>query len=406
MTDQDPAPRRIAPARGILVTGASGTEGLAVLAALHGAGESVVAGMRDPRAWLAEGARRASGTAAGRQPGTAGPRAHDPSGGPGPLRPGGTGPLRPGGTGPVRPGGKPDRAPNQKPDRNPAAKPGRQTAAASAGRTIGRPGGAAGPTAAARRGAPDARSGSEASVAAGAVVRGFDFADRGTWARALAGVDRVFFTLPPTVDVGRSVIPFIDQAMEQAGVRQIVFLSAPGARLDPRSPHHLVELYLKRTRTPFTILRPTILMQTLTTLYRDDIRLRGELVLPAAGASAAFVDAADVGRVAARVLTGPRHLGKTYALAGEQSLSFEQVAGLLSAELDRTIRYTATSPAEFAELAAKQGARAADVAAQAAWYRAMRRPLTALPNRSILRLTGRPATTLRDFVAEHRQTWL
>ncbi|MCU1445883.1 NmrA family NAD(P)-binding protein, partial [Cryobacterium sp.] len=50
--------------RGILVTGASGTVGQAVVAALTAAGETVVAGMRDPRAWLAEGARRASGTAA------------------------------------------------------------------------------------------------------------------------------------------------------------------------------------------------------------------------------------------------------------------------------------------------------------------------------------------------------
>ena len=272
-------------------------------------------------------------------------------------------------------------------------------------RAVGRAGGgaAAGP----------GRAGNASAVAghtvdgSGTSVRAFDFADRSTWTRALAGVDRVFLIVPPTIgNVGRTLIPFIDLAMEEGGVRQIVFLSAPGVRFDTRSPHHVVEQYLKRTRTPRTILRPNVLMQTLSTVHRDDIRLRDEIVLPAGGAKVAFVDAADVGRCAARVLTEPGHLGKSYSLAGEQALSYPQAAAILTEVLGRPIRYTATTEAEFADLAAKQGVTAPDVAAQASWYRAARRRLTALPNRGIRRLTGRPATTLRGFIEDHRQSWL
>ncbi|MGO4784524.1 NmrA family NAD(P)-binding protein [Cryobacterium sp. W22_MBD10_FK3] len=407
MNDQTSPPRRPALTGKILVTGASGTVGRAVVDALAAAGESVVAGMRDPRAWIAESARRASGTAAGQQPdGSSAARAgaaHDGTAGPGASRTGAVGAV------PVRPGAKPVRAPNQKPERNPARKP-NGLAAAPLNRTVGRPGsGAAGTPA-----RPGAASSKAAAAAAGhaadgtgASVRAFDFADRSTWARALAGVDRVFLLVPPTIsDVGRTLIPFIDQAMEVSGVQQIVFLSAPGSRFDIRSPHHQVEQYLKRTRTPHTILRPNVLMQTLSTLYRDDIRLRSEIVLPAGGARVAFVDAADVGRAAARVLTERGHLGKAYALAGEQSHSYAQLAELLTEVLGRPVRYTITTEAEFSGLAAKQGASAPDIAAQAGWYRAVRRRLTALPNRSIRRLTGRPATTLRSFVEEHRQTWV
>lgn len=382
MDDQSPRRRELTGT--ILVTGASGTVGQAVADALAAAGETVVAGMRDPRAWLAESARRASGTAAGQQPDRAGGRPDRPGAsgpGPGQGRPGagrtGAGPL-----------GKPPRAPNQKPTRSPAHKP-----ASRPGVPVGtaHPGEAAVATAA------------DSSV----IVRAFDFADRSTWARALAGVDRVFLLVPPTIsDVGRTLLPFIDQAMEEADVRQIVFLSSPGVRFSHTSPHHAVEKYLKRTRAPHTVLRPTVLLQTLSTLYRDDIRRRGEIVLPAAGAKVAFVDADDVGRAAARVLTEPGHLGKAYSLAGEQALSYPQVAEILTTELGRPIRYTPTSEADFTDLAAKQGASAADVAAQAGWYRAARRRLVAVPNRSIRRLTGRPARTLHDFVEENRQTWL
>ena len=404
MNDQTSSPRRSALTGKILVTGASGTVGQAVVDALAAAGESVVAGMRDPRAWIAEGARRASGTAAGQQydgrgaggsnsrPGTGGPGTGGPGSGPGAARPG------------AAPGGKPLRAPNQKPDRSPAHKPGSLPATAASPRTVGRPGGGAA--------AGEGRTGNASGAAdridgSGTGVRAFDFADRTTWTRALAGVDRVFLLVPPQIaDVGRTLIPFIDQAMEESGVQQIVFLSAPGVRFNTRSPHHVVEQYLKRSRAPHTILRPNVIMQTLSTLYRDDIRLRGEIVLPAGGATVAFVDAADVGRVAARVLTEPGHLGKSYSLAGEQSLGYPQVAQILTEMLNRPVRYTATTEAEFAGLAAKQGATPPDIAAQASWYRAARRRLAALPNRSIRRLTGRDATTLRQFVEDHRQVWL
>jgi uncharacterized protein YbjT (DUF2867 family) len=366
MTDRTPSPRLAAPAGAVLVTAASGTLGRAVVAALEAAGETVVAAMRDPRARLAEGARRASGTPAGQQPTRQGA---------------------------ARPGSKPPRAPNQKPDRPAPARPAGKPAAKPAARPVGLP------AAAARDaiGEPDA----------GASVRAFDFADRGTWTRALAGVDRVVLTVPPAVtDMGRTVIPFIDQAMEQAGVRQIVFLSAPHDRFDTRSPQHLVELYLKRTRTPYTILRPSLTMQALTTRYRDDIRLRGELVLPAAGGTAAFVDADDVGRAVAAVLRDPGQLGRTHTLAGDQAVGFAQVAELLTAALDRPIRYTAVSEADFRRLAEQRGESPAEVAAQAAAYRLMRRRLPGLPSRSIRRLTGRPATSLPEFVEQNRQSWL
>jgi uncharacterized protein YbjT (DUF2867 family) len=385
MTDQTPSPRRTAPAGGVLVTAASGTLGRAVVAALDAAGLDaagfgaagfgVVAGMPDPRAWLADGARRASGTAAGLQPDGAGP------------------------PGRVRPGAKPLRAPNRKPEKSLAAKP--------AARSVAKPARTANTT-------PAAASGTAVAAAAartGVAVRALDFADQSTWSRALAGVDRVVLIVPDALnDVGRTVIPFIDQAMEEAGVRQIVFLGSPGAPLDARSPTRLVERYLERTRAPHTILRPSILMQSLTTRFRDDIRSRGEIVVPAAGGTAPFVDADDVGRAVAAVLGEPggeaRHLGKTYTLAGEERFGFAQVAELLTAVLGRTIRYTAIGEGQYLELAAKQGVPAAEAQALAARYRRMRRSLPGLPSRGIRRLTGRPATSLPDFVERHRQTWL
>ena len=369
MTDPRAAPssRRAA---GILVTGASGAVGRAVVDALVAAGETVVAGVRDPRARLADGAKWASGTAAAAR----GSRPGSPT------------------SGAARPTGKPDRAPNQKPSRSPAHKPVTAPAGASA-RTIGKP--------AVGRDEPGAASADHA----GASVRGFDFADRGTWASALAGVDRVLLIRPLVVtDVGRSIIPFIDTAME-SGVRQVVFVSQLSLPFDTRSPQHAVETYLKRTRAPYTVLRPNELMQVLTTVCRDDIRQRDEIVLPAGRARLALVDARDVARVAVRVLTEPGHLRKTYTLSGEQAVGYQEVAALLSAELGRPITYTSPSEEEYLTLLAKQGTKPDLAAALQAVYKVVRGRGAMRPTRTIRRLTGEPPVTVQRFVEEHGDVW-
>jgi len=134
------------------------------------------------------------------------------------------------------------------------------------------------------------RDARDASVVAGSEPRAFDFEDPGTWSAALAGVDRLFLLRPPAIaDVQTHLFPMIDQAMD-AGVRHIVFLSLQGVQFNTATPHHAVEKHLKARRAPFTFLRPNFFMQNLSTTYRDDIRDRGEIFVPAARARTAFVD--------------------------------------------------------------------------------------------------------------------
>jgi len=53
----------------------------------------------------------------------------------------------------------------------------------------------------------------------------------------------------------------------------------------------------------------------------------------------AFVDARDVAAVAAAVLTGRGHEGKTYVVTGGEALSLGDVAGRLAAAIGKAVRY-------------------------------------------------------------------
>lgn len=240
----------------------------------------------------------------------------------------------------------------------------------------------------------------------GAEARVFEFGpDVDAATAALEGCDRLFLLRPPPIeDVEGNLFSLIDAAMARA-LRQIVFLSLQGVEHNKGVPHYRVEKYLEAVGAPFTFLRPNFFMQNLSTTYRDDIRERDEIYLPAGHAFTAFIDAHDIGAVAAAVLTSPFHIGKKYTLNGEQSLTYRNVAKILSDVLGRTIRYARPSESEYLARLAADGAPADYIDVQRMIYRVVRFNISALPNRAVRKLTGRPATRFREFAERERAVW-
>lgn len=250
------------------------------------------------------------------------------------------------------------------------------------------------------------RSTSDPGLVAGADARAFDFENQSGWSTAFAGVDRMFLLRPPAIsDVKTYLFPLIDAALD-AGVKHIVFLSLQGVQFNRATPHHAVEKFLRDRKAPSTFLRPNFFMQNLSTTYRDDIRDRGEIFVPAARARTAFVDTDDLGRVAARVFTESGHLGKAYTLSGEQSLNYFDVARILTTALGYPVVYPKPTVDEYVARLRAQGAAEDYIDVQQMIYRIVRMNISALPNRTIRGLTGRPATTFAEFAQRQRDSWV
>lgn len=184
-----------------------------------------------------------------------------------------------------------------------------------------------------------------------------------------------------------------------------MFLSLQGVQVNRNTPHHAVENYLRATDSPYTFLRPNFFMQNLFHTYVDAIRDRSEIFVPAGRSRTAFVDARDVGRAAGAVLTRPGHTRKAYTLSGEQSLSYRNVAAIMSDVLGRPIRYERPSEASYLAQLAAAGAPEDYIAVQKMIHKVVRLNVSAFPNRVIRKLTGQPATSLERFVADYAQAW-
>jgi len=187
------------------------------------------------------------------------------------------------------------------------------------------------------------------------IVQG-DMAHPETLAAGLRGVDRAMLISssdPIMLDVQTN---FIDAA-KQAGVKHVVKLSGIMPELDSAfrfaRMHGEIEKRLEASGMAFTHLRAGEFMPA---YFRQvpNITAKGAMFLPMEDARIASIDVGDIAEIAAKVLTGSGHEGKTYPLTGPQALTMTEVAEKLSAATGKTIRYVNVPPeaARQAQLAA------------------------------------------------------
>jgi len=177
----------------------------------------------------------------------------------------------------------------------------------------------------------------------------FDFADRATWSTATDGVDAVFVLGPPMVpNLSELTLPFLDH-LKQRGIKRVVYLSALAAeKLGESLPFHVqAEEKLRTDGFDFTVLRPSFFAQNFKNYEWENITERGITYTPAGNGKVGFIDAEDIGRAAAAVLTGSGHSGKVYELTGPETLSYSDAAGLLTEVTGRQVFYPNPSPEEY-----------------------------------------------------------
>lgn len=176
----------------------------------------------------------------------------------------------------------------------------------------------------------------------------FDFTNVTTFKYALADCDILFLIRPPNIsDVKQFFEPLLKIVIE-CKIEHIVFLSVQGVEKSSIIPHNKIEKLIVQSKIPYTFLRPAYFMQNFTTTLKKDLVVNKRIFLPAGNAKFTLIDACDIGKVAAKILTRTNsHCNKSYELTNYEILTFNEMAKKLSVGLNTTIKYESPTLINF-----------------------------------------------------------
>jgi uncharacterized protein YbjT (DUF2867 family) len=233
-----------------------------------------------------------------------------------------------------------------------------------------------------------------------------DFLDASTFDPALEGCVSLFLLRPPPIS---RMKPTLNRLLDHAAARRlghVVFSSVAGADTNRVVPHHRVETHLQASGLAWTILRPGFFAQNLVDAYAADIRDDDRLYLPAGTGRVAFIDALDIGAVAAHILADPQpHTGRGYTLTGPAAVTFDDVAGMLTDALGRRIRYEPATVLGYADHLRRRGLPVAQILVQTVLHVGLRRGDAEEVTDTVTELLGRPATPLGGVIAREAARW-
>jgi len=234
----------------------------------------------------------------------------------------------------------------------------------------------------------------------------FDFTDPSTFEETFRGVKRMFYMRPPHItNIQRDMVPSMDAAKE-VGVKHVVFLSLIGIENTRYVPHYKVETYLKEINMQTTFLRCSFFMQNLNTTHRREIKERHEIFVPVGKAKTAFIDARDIGAVAAVALLEDGHAGRNYDLTGSERLDYWEAARIMSEVLGRRITYRNPNPLHFLIETMRRGTSFMFALVMMGLYTSTRFGMTEPVTDEVERITGRKPILFRQYVIDYKDAWM
>lgn len=259
-----------------------------------------------------------------------------------------------------------------------------------------------------RTGSRVARSAQAAglTVRAASRARGFDWADRSTWADVLRGADAAYLVYPSDIGApgAAEAVGALSREAVAAGVRRLVLLSSRG-----QDGALAAEEALRASGADWTVVRAAWFSQNFSEgPLVEELRLSGELVFPAGEVREPFVDVRDIGDVVAAVLaSGDTRAGETITVSGPRLLTFGEAVAEIARATGRELTYRAVSAKEYGERLAGFGVPKEEVGALVEAFEQLLDGRNAYLSDGIRQVLDREPRDFADFAREAAaaETW-
>lgn len=178
-----------------------------------------------------------------------------------------------------------------------------------------------------------------------------DYLDQGSLIAAVNNVDSVL-SITPSNSNAVAQASSVTKLSKQAGVKHIIRISAIGAAKDAPTDngrlHFETDSEIISSGLPYTILRSSFYMQVLLS-SASSIKETGKLHWAMGDGKVGMIDVRDIADCAVSLLLNGGHQNEILSPTGPSTISFLEVAKIISTAIKRPVEYVATQPEDTYE---------------------------------------------------------
>ncbi|KAI9372974.1 Festuclavine dehydrogenase [Aspergillus egyptiacus] len=228
-----------------------------------------------------------------------------------------------------------------------------------------------------------------------------------TRSTALDPISAVYLVAPPIQDVAPPMLKFIDLARAR-GVKRFVLLSASNVGKGGHSMGQAHAYLDSLGDVEYVALRPTWFMENLLEdPHLSWIKSENKIYSATGNGKIPFISAYDIARVAFHVLTQWKPREEEYLVLGQELLSYDKVAEILTTVMGREISHVSLPQLEFAKLLTDTVGLPVEFASMLADMEAeVGSGGEERLSDAVARVTGSSPLGFRDFVVREKDRWL
>jgi len=195
-----------------------------------------------------------------------------------------------------------------------------------------------------------------------AELRTGDYNDYDSLVEAFQGVEKLYFVSGSDIANRLKQHENVVNAAKAAGVKHVVYTSFIRKNETGSSPismvsesHIKTEKWVKESGITYTILKHNLYADMVPIFIGGQVLETGSIYLPAGDGKAAFALRDDMAEVGSVILTTDGHENKEYDITADTSVSYSDIAFMISEITGKTISYISPSPEEFTKTMTEAG---------------------------------------------------
>ncbi len=234
-----------------------------------------------------------------------------------------------------------------------------------------------------------------------------DYSNYQSLVNAFQGVDKLYFVSSNDIMNRAAHHENIVAAAIAAKVGHIIYTSFQRKTDDASSPiafiassHILAENLIKASGLKYTILKHALYADILPMFMGDQILNSGVIYLPAGSGKGSFTSRSDMASAGVAVLTSEGHGNKTYEISVSESLSFYDIAAILTELSGKQIQYVAPDAAAFTAAMKQAGVPDMGIMMSVSFCTGIEQGEFDFPDQTLEKLIGRKPLGMKDFLKQ------